>query len=186
MLIIPSTAVMSKFLKTLPINSIYVDPINSHKYIVEEKEHNGTLLKVANPYLGPEDGITINPPNELIKSQNVTRSNPMTRMKERISFLENQVKELLEKESSPTMSMYSHLNNMVGKDKYKEFDNDLFKLDNGVIFHLTKDRTKGDCEQCLDELISFCWKDADKLASVMKRQHKIQKKLLAHLTSISK
>ena len=49
---------------------------------------------------------------------------PMIRMKERISFLENQVKELLEQlsqESPSTMSMYPYLNNMVGDDKYKEF-----------------------------------------------------------------
>lgn len=86
---------------------------------MEEKEHNGNLIKVANPYLGLEEGIKINPPDSLIKSQNVTRANPMTRMKERISFLENQVKELLEqlsqKSPSTTMSMYSHLNNMVGE-----------------------------------------------------------------------
>ncbi len=56
---------------------------------------------------------------------------------------------------------------------------------------LNKLFTKHNSKSCLEELINepfavsqykvlildYCWKDADKLASIMKRQHKIQKQL---------
>ena len=42
-MIIPSTTVKSRFLKTLPVGTIYKDPRNNHIYIIEEKKINECL-----------------------------------------------------------------------------------------------------------------------------------------------
>ena len=47
-MIIPSTTVKSRFLKTLPVGTIYKDPRNNHIYIIEEKKINtGEFLRLT-------------------------------------------------------------------------------------------------------------------------------------------
>ena len=53
-MVIPSTTVKSRFLKTLPVGTIYKDPRNNHVYIIEEKKINECLSKIGTPYLGSE------------------------------------------------------------------------------------------------------------------------------------
>jgi hypothetical protein len=58
-LIIPSTTVKSRFLKTLPVGTIYKDPRNGHSYIIEEKKINECLSKTGVPYIGSDAPIEI-------------------------------------------------------------------------------------------------------------------------------
>ena len=51
-LTIPSTTIKAKFLKTLPINTIYQDSRNEYAYQVVGKECGGSLTKMAVPYIG--------------------------------------------------------------------------------------------------------------------------------------
>jgi hypothetical protein len=90
-LTIPSSNVKVKFLRTLPISTIFVDPVNCYKYRVEEKAVNGTLTKEANPFLGEEAGIEINVPDHLLKAKNPKRYNIMSGMKKRISEFEDTI-----------------------------------------------------------------------------------------------
>ena len=46
-LTIPLTTVKSRFLKTLPVGTIYKDPRNGHSYIIEEKKINECLSKTG-------------------------------------------------------------------------------------------------------------------------------------------
>ena len=43
MLNLPSTTVRSKYLRTLPINTVYLDPKNGHKYQVVERRVGSVL-----------------------------------------------------------------------------------------------------------------------------------------------
>ena len=64
MLNLPSTTVRSKYLRALPINTVYLDPKNGHKYQVIERRVGSVLLKAALNYLDKEieaiqlEGIT--------------------------------------------------------------------------------------------------------------------------------
>ena len=44
---IPSTSVRSKYLKTLPVGTVYKDPKSGYNYEVTEKKLNNTLIKAA-------------------------------------------------------------------------------------------------------------------------------------------
>ena len=51
---IPSTSVRSKYLKTLPIGTVYVDPKSGYNFEVIEKKIKNSLTKVAVVYLGSD------------------------------------------------------------------------------------------------------------------------------------
>ena len=51
MINLPSTTVRSKYLRTLPINTVYVDPKNGHRYQVIERRVGNVMLKAALNYL---------------------------------------------------------------------------------------------------------------------------------------
>jgi hypothetical protein len=76
---IPATSLRSKYLKSLPINTIYLDK-NGHKYQVQEKRINQTLTKVGVNYFGEEEAIQL--PDDLdpkhLKTQNTNRISIMT------------------------------------------------------------------------------------------------------------
>jgi hypothetical protein len=42
---IPSTTLRAKYIRTLPINSVYKDPKNDQNYIVVERKLNNSFLK---------------------------------------------------------------------------------------------------------------------------------------------
>ena len=52
---IPATTIRFKYLKSIPVMSVYQDP-NGHKYQIQEKKINQTLTKVGTPYFGNEEG----------------------------------------------------------------------------------------------------------------------------------
>jgi hypothetical protein len=56
---IPSTTVKSKYLKSLPISTVFRDPRNNYSYQVVERDNHSTLSKAAVSYLGQSEPITI-------------------------------------------------------------------------------------------------------------------------------
>jgi hypothetical protein len=62
---LPSTTVKSKYLKCLPIQTTYQDPLNGYFYRVIEKECNSSLIKAAVPSF---DDV----PEKFLKLQNTT------------------------------------------------------------------------------------------------------------------
>ena len=60
MINLPSTTVRSKYLRTLPINTVYLDPKNGHKYQVVERRVGNVMLKASINYLDNEiEGIQL-------------------------------------------------------------------------------------------------------------------------------
>jgi hypothetical protein len=48
MLVIPSSTLRSKYIRTIPIGTVVKDPVNGHSYLVEEKKlNNNSLVKVS-------------------------------------------------------------------------------------------------------------------------------------------
>ncbi|KAI8621797.1 hypothetical protein BC830DRAFT_1057802 [Chytriomyces sp. MP71] len=78
---VPSTPVRNRFLKTLPIGTVYVDPHNSHKYEIQERKINMTLSKVGVPYFGLKEAITVTVPESMMKMENPKRANINQTMK---------------------------------------------------------------------------------------------------------
>lgn len=56
---IPSTSLRAKYLKTLPINTVYIDPKNGQNYKVVERKLNNSLIKAAEHYLGNDIEPTV-------------------------------------------------------------------------------------------------------------------------------
>ena len=75
---IPSTTVKSRFLKTLPVGTIYKDPGNGHSYIIEEKKINECLSKTGVPYIGSDAPIEIQVPDKYMKLDNPKRAKSLT------------------------------------------------------------------------------------------------------------
>ena len=180
--VIPSTSVKSKFLKTLPINTIYKDSENCHKYIIQEKQSNVSLIKAAVPYFGIEDAIDINPPAELLKQKN-----PKSEMKKKIAELEALNKQLLA--TCGPVDKMEIIQSKLGDKRYLETDQDTYLLDNGLVFNLPKKRMKGEGQDggavsCRDECEKFknrIWREPNALAKLVKRQSKIQDRMLEDL-----
>jgi hypothetical protein len=164
------------------------------KYIVQEKQSNGSLIKVAVPYFGIEDAIDINPSAEMIKKRNPVRFNIMSQMKKRIAQLEALNKQLLA-ECGPLDKMtmiQAKLESKQGDKRYLETDQDSYLLDNGLVFQLPKKRMKnqegnnqeGGAVTCRDECERFkdrIWREPEALAKLVKRQSKLQDRMLEDL-----
>lgn len=198
-LTIPNSRVKVKFLKTLPIHTIFLDPVTCYKYRVEERQHNGTLVKEANPYLGDGEGIEINVPADLLKAKNPKRFNIMSGMKEKITELKQKIQELetLNKQllatCSPTDKM-EIIQSKLGDKRYLETDENSYLLDNGLVVQLPKKRMKGEggqidgqeggavtCRQECEKLRDRIWREPDALAKLVKRQPKLQDRILEDL-----
>lgn len=95
---IPSTNVKSKFLKSLPIGTVYRDPRNNYAYEIIEKKVNSTLTKTAVPYNhGNVQPIEIQVPDIHLKLENPPRANILFFMKQRLAELEDINGKLIEK-----------------------------------------------------------------------------------------
>lgn len=183
-LVIPSSSVKSKYLKTLPIGTVFQDPTNTFKYKVEEKKVNNTMAKVAVPFLGPEEGIAIQVPTALLKMVNPQRHNIMSGMKEKISSLEAINAQLTSRLKA--RDKYSQIKDILGDKKHVETDTDIFYLEKGIVFQVPKSKIddEDDCLECVKVFRDLVWKDSKKLQKVMKRQPRIQSKLLEHLVEL--
>jgi hypothetical protein len=111
-LTIPSTTVKSRFLKTLPVGTIYKDPRNGHSYIIEEKKINECLSKTGVPYIGSDAPIEIQVPDKYMKLDNPKRANIMALMKDKLNQLESLNRELMCK--LDVKSRYQQIKELMG------------------------------------------------------------------------
>ncbi len=97
--IIPSTTLKTQYLqRNLKIGAIYKDPVNHFKYIVKERELNGLISKIAQPYFGSAEGLDLDDvPEKLIKMQNPKKHNVMKAFKQKIEQLEALNRQLLDR-----------------------------------------------------------------------------------------
>jgi len=89
--VIPSTSVRTKFLKSLPVGTIYKDPRNNHSYEVQEYKVNSTLTKIGYPYFGSNEPTIIDVPEEFLKLENPVRPNANQALKAKIVELESRI-----------------------------------------------------------------------------------------------
>jgi hypothetical protein len=115
-LTIPSTTVKSRFLKTLPVGTIYKDPRNGHSYIIEEKKINECLSKTGVPYIGRDAPIEIKVPDKYMKLDNPKRANIIALMKDKLNQLESLNRELMCK--LVVKSRYQQIKELMGERKY--------------------------------------------------------------------
>ncbi|KAJ8327674.1 hypothetical protein O5D80_002985 [Batrachochytrium dendrobatidis] len=116
MLVIPSCSLRSKYIRTIPINQVILDPVNKLKYIIEEKRsNNNTLSKVASPYFGDEEPLVLEVSDENLKIANPNRFNPSVLMKNRIAELKDKVVQLNNHLNSS--SKYERIKYYLGDEK---------------------------------------------------------------------
>ena len=167
---IPATSLRSKYLKSLPINTVYLDK-NGHKYQVQEKRINQTLTKVGANYFGDEQPIDL--PDDLdpkhLKSQNTNRISIMTIMKERLTQLENLNKELLQR--LDVKSKMKQIQELAG-NRYVENEKYILRVQHGIVFAVKK---KGDNNSALlDDYIKKTWANPEDLHHLITNQVKLQ------------
>ena len=178
---IPSTTVKCKYLKSLPISTVFRDPRNDYSYQVVERDNNSTLSKTAVPYLGKEESIKIDVPDKYLKLENPKRANIMAVMKQRISELEQMNKQLAKANHKST---YHKIQKALGDNRHFETDTKIFIISHGVVYPLRK-KHYSSTEEALDaaeEIEKVIWKDTKLLEKFMSNQPKIQSKLLEVLT----
>jgi hypothetical protein len=125
-LTIPSTTVKSRFLKTLPVGTIYKDPRNGHSYIIEEKKINECLSKTGGtPVIHRQRcPIEIQVPDKYMKSDNPKRANIMELIKDKLNQLESLNREFMCK--LDVKSRYQQIKELMGERKYYETERDIF------------------------------------------------------------
>ena len=86
---LPSTSIKAKYLRTIPVSSVYRDP-NGYNYQVVEKKMNNSLIKSAQHYLGQEiEPIILQDiPEDMLKKDNPNKANITKLMKSSINELE--------------------------------------------------------------------------------------------------
>ncbi|KAJ3410431.1 hypothetical protein HDV05_003793 [Chytridiales sp. JEL 0842] len=62
----------------------------------------------------------------------------------------------------------------LGKEKFIESEDDLYFVENGIIFHLKKKDIEGDCKSCMDKFCSEVCSSSSALAKQMEKQPKLQ------------
>jgi len=168
-LTIPSTTVKSRFLKTLPVGTIYKDPRNGHSYIIEEKKINS------------DAPIEIQVPDKYMKLDNPKRANIMALMKDKLNQLESLNRELMCK--LDVKSRYQQIKELMGERKYFETERDIFCVgDECVVYQMRITDSKEEAHQLLEKYMRCVWKDPQLIARLMEKQEKIQTKLLQMLS----
>jgi maltooligosyltrehalose synthase len=174
-LTVPSTAIKSHFLKSLPLNTVYKDPRNEHIYEIQEKKFGSSFSKIAVPYFGQKEFIEIQVPDKYMKMENPERANIMLKMKERMLQLEDLNTQLMSKLN--TKSCLEQITEVLAGSKYYETDSEIFKIENGIVFYLRRKDVEGNLKQCLDEFVVKVLNNPSKLSKIMDRQQMFQQKL---------
>lgn len=180
---IPSCNVKSKFLKSLPVGTVFRDPRNHYHYEIVEKKVNMTLSKAALPYIdGTKQPIDINVPDKFLKLENPNRANILSFMKQRLLELEQINDELLKKRDK---SCYQQIQEILGEKLTHESETHIYSLDSGLVFPVRKQKYPSieEALQTLEETKKEVWKCPKMLQRVMARQPSVQTKLLTILNS---
>ena len=181
---IKSCTLRSKFLRTIPINTVIKDPVNDQMYKIEEKKtSNNTLSKVATPYFGPDEAIEVEVDEHSLKMANPKRANVCVIMKNRISELEAKVADLNEQLSSK--SKYEQIVHLMDEEPYHFDGKYLYAARDGIIFAVKMRGNQDETEDNLEDYIKSCWKNPSSLHSLMLGQKRLQSKLLDVLSKDS-
>lgn len=182
MLVIPSCSLRSRYIKSIPINQIILDPVNKHKYIIEEKRlTNNTLSKVASPYFGEEEPLALDVDDKHLKIANPKRFNPSVLMKHRISELEDKVEQL--NKHLKSASKYEQIKYYLGDEKYHSDGKYLYTARDGIVYAAKINGTLEQTESSMEDFIKSSWKKPEVLHSLMLGQKRLQAKLLELLTN---
>ena len=172
---IPSSNVKSKYLKSLPIGTIFKDPRNNYNYEIVEKKINQTLTKAALPY--------ISVPEKFLKLENPNRANILSFMKQRLLELEKINGQLIQRTGKST---FQQIKELIGDDNENhETDTHIYHLNSGIIFPLKKKNYSSNEEayKSLEEAKTEMWKEPKNVQQAMSKQPSIQTKLLELLLS---
>lgn len=147
-LVIPSSTLRSKYIRTIPIGSVIKDPLNGHSYIVEEKKLNNALSKVASPYFGDTEPTEIIVDEKHLKLVNPKRANVNALMKNRINELEAKVQELNSQLGS--RSKYEQIKNLMNGEEFFEDEKYLFTIGNGIVYGM---KNTGDLDENYETML---------------------------------
>jgi hypothetical protein len=114
-LVIPSSTLRSKYIRTIPIGTVVKDPVNNHSYIIEVKKLNKNSLVKVN-YIGNEDPIELTVDEQHLKIMNPKRANVNLILKSRITELEEKVTSL--NSLLKTRSKYEQIKHLMNGDEY--------------------------------------------------------------------
>ena len=173
---IPASSVKSRFLRTLPIGTVYSDSTTNYSYQVVEKKLNNTLVKAAIPYLGKEEPIELEVPPEMRKLKNPAKANIPKIMKSKIQNLEDKCRELMKNQHR---SLYHRLKDILDNDYYED-DEYFYILNSGLVLPFKKTRyaTLDDAKEDIDKLINHLFSDKKLLKKMMEKQMSIQSDLM--------
>jgi hypothetical protein len=175
---IPSTSLRSKYLKTLPVGTVYKDPKSGYNYKVTEKKLNNTLIKVAVAYLGSDiEPISLQDvTEEYLKIEHPQKANIMKLMKNRLIALQKENKVLLEQQQK---SLYQRIKDHLNEQNYYETKDVFYCLHSGMVLPLKKKLYPSieEAMAILDESVDKIFKDSKVLLKTMSKQHSIQTKL---------
>jgi hypothetical protein len=95
---IPACSVKSRFLRTLPIGTVFLDSTTNYSYQVVERKLKNNLVKSAIPYLGKEEPIELDVPIEMRKQSNPVKANISKVRKSKIQSLEDKCRSLMKQQ----------------------------------------------------------------------------------------
>jgi hypothetical protein len=174
---IPSTSLRAKYLKTLPINTVYIDPKNGQNHKVVERKLNNSLIKGAEHYLGNdiEPIVLENIPDEMLKIDNPVKANPNKLLKSKIQSLEDKCRVLLQNQYK---SLYHRIKELLD-DNYHETSDCFYFLHSGLVLPFKKRYypTIASVLSAVDKMVHSIFSDIEILPKVMEKQHKLQQKL---------
>jgi hypothetical protein len=191
---IPATTVRSKFLKTLPVGSIYKDPRNEYTYEIQERcinSINSTLSKVAVPYFGSTEPVIVDVPEKHMKMINPVRANINQSLKQKIVLLEETVNrlqsELLtdkgsnavinEKEPQKDSLLDKIKQLMNGKEYYKN-GGEFFYVDNSLVYYSRSSDGKENIKKIKKDIMKG---DLDMIKELTDNQSAIKKRFFKYL-----
>lgn len=174
---LPATTVKCKYLKSLPIKTVYQDPLNKFFYQVVERECNSSLVKSAVPSFDGSKAIQIDVPSKYLKLQNTSRPNINALLKQRLTQLEQENKLLKTKRFKSTISVIKEL--LDGKC-YFEGDDHYYCFKDNLIMPVKKSKYPivEDALKKHETTMEQVWKDSQTLQKVMSKQEKLQETLL--------
>lgn len=177
---LPATTVKCKYLKCLPIKTVYQDPLNKFFYQVIERECNSSLVKSAVPSFDGSKAIQIDVPSKYLKLQNTNRPNINALLKQRLTQLEEENKCLKSNRFKCSITQIKEL--LCGKCYY-EADDYYYCFKDNLIMPVKKSKYPKveDALQKHETTMAEVWKDSETLHKVIQKQEKLQETLLALL-----
>ena len=177
-----ATTLRARFLRKLPYNSVYKDPVNALIYKVEERVQN--LSKIAVPYHGDQEPIELEEVEEKhLKLANPKRHNVNLLLKNRIAELEEKVEQLNTNLSN--RSKYEQIKQHLNGDTFYEGPKYMYSIQDGIIVPFKIESDLDETKRKLEDLVQRMWKTPSLLHQIMNQQKRLQSKLLDLLSKDS-